>query len=328
MSPPEAAIPIAAAEWGPGHWPGDSGRDIAELFCGAEWTIAAWRFLPQLGTPCPLRLADTYGVTVLPMSVVDDHGRCRVVFSGGPLIDVGDALSSAVDPVAHTRRLLLAAREMLSPGDWLDLRPVRPDGLLGRTLGGSTRLPGFRTTVRPAGTSPAIARPGDTRPLSTKFTAHLRRAAATLSTEGELRWTRRVAPSTVELRAFLDRRAAQWQQRGMGTVPWPQQDAGFADFLAAAATGDSIVFDELSVGPRLAACDLYLHHGGRRLLYLRYFDVELARCSPGHLLLRESLRPERLADVHLTDFGRGAEPWKSRFGASDRALSWISLTAV
>jgi CelD/BcsL family acetyltransferase involved in cellulose biosynthesis len=313
---------------GHAEWDSLTAPGMATAFCGPAWTSAAWRHLPDLGTPHPMKLADKHGVTLLPTSVVDDVGRRRFVFAGGPLIDSGDALSSIADPVEHIRHLLEQARCALAARDWLDLRPVRPDSHLARSVARG-ELAGYTCRVAQAGTSPVI--PLGTPPastLSSRFDAKLSRRWAQITARGQLRWRRHWPVTAADIHRFLQHRQLHWTQR-RGALPWPQEEPGFDNFLATALTGPGTVtglIDELWLDGELVAQDLYVRQRAHLLQYMRWFHTGYARYTPGHLLVRHSLQAG-WAGVAQLDLGCGDEPWKYQFGATDTMLQWIALTA-
>jgi CelD/BcsL family acetyltransferase involved in cellulose biosynthesis len=315
------------------NWRALQAPGMASLFCGPSWTRAAWEHLPDMGAPYPLVYEDNAGVTMLPMSVVADGERRRIVFAGGPLIDAGDALSSASGPVQHTRRLIEQTRQLLAPGDRLDLRPIYPHSLIVRAMELGD-IDGFAVHVQSAGVSPSVTLGSEPAPhLKSKFAGQLRQKSRRLTERGPISWRRRHRLLDADVRQFLERRAEQWPERRRGEVPWPQARPDFIDFVVALATScenteTRTFIDELLVGDEVVAQDLYLDCVSHRLLYMRWFNIEYSSYAAGHLLVQLSMESEQLEGVTVLDFGRGDEDWKYSFGADDRELLWLNLTAI
>lgn len=81
----------------------------------------------------------------------------------------------------------------------------------------------------------------------------------------------------------------------------------------------------LSVGTRPAAATVSLVHGDRWGLFNSAFDPVLGKFAPGMVLVADLVR--RAAEEGLTslDLLRGDEPYKYRFGATDRPLTRLDL---
>jgi CelD/BcsL family acetyltransferase involved in cellulose biosynthesis len=64
---------------------------------------------------------------------------------------------------------------------------------------------------------------------------------------------------------------------------------------------------------RAVACHLGFHLGGRFLWYKPTFEIDLARRSPGEVLLRNLILRAESESARVFDFGLGEEPFKNRF---------------
>ncbi len=82
----------------------------------------------------------------------------------------------------------------------------------------------------------------------------------------------------------------------------------------------------LRIGGEIAAVQYNLLARGVCYLYLSGFDPRCGRFSPGMLLLRESIRCAIEEGARELDFLRHREPFKYRWGASDRVNYTLRIT--
>ncbi|HKJ57255.1 MAG TPA: GNAT family N-acetyltransferase, partial [Nitriliruptoraceae bacterium] len=98
------------------------------------------------------------------------------------------------------------------------------------------------------------------------------------------------------------------------------------------ALADEFVDDDvmrlhvLSVGDRPAAATVSLVDGDRWGLYNSAFDPVLSSFAPGMVLVTELIREAADQDLATFDLLRGDEPYKYRFGATDRVIQRVDVT--
>ena len=118
------------------------------------------------------------------------------------------------------------------------------------------------------------------------------------------RWSATPHPSL-----FLDAR----QQRFYRTLTQYASPAGWLRFTRIAADGRPIAFH---FG--------FIYHGSF-MWYKPTFAIELARHSPGEVLLRQLLLRAIEESAHTFDFGLGDEPFKQRFATHTHSVRDIGL---
>lgn len=139
----------------------------------------------------------------------------------------------------------------------------------------------------------------------------------------------------------VDQVAAEDIEQGLDTFFAMQADAaspkaGFfqRDVMRTffSALADEFVADDvmrlhvLSVGDRPAAATVSLVDGDRWGLYNSAFDPVLSSFAPGMVLVTELIREAAEQDLATFDLLRGDEPYKYRFGATDRVIERVNVT--
>lgn len=81
----------------------------------------------------------------------------------------------------------------------------------------------------------------------------------------------------------------------------------------------------LDVGGRPAAATVSLVWGGAWALYNSAYDLALSALSPGMVLVGELIRLAAREKCDVFDLLRGNEPYKYRFGPSDRLLERVTI---
>lgn len=100
----------------------------------------------------------------------------------------------------------------------------------------------------------------------------------------------------------------------------------FAALADEFARDDVFRLHVLSVGDRPAAATVSLVDGHRWGLYNSAFDPVLANFAPGMVLVTELLREAADQGLATFDLLRGDEPYKYRFGATDRVIEHVTVT--
>jgi CelD/BcsL family acetyltransferase involved in cellulose biosynthesis len=116
------------------------------------------------------------------------------------------------------------------------------------------------------------------------------------------------------LDGFFDQHVARWALTCCPSLfTDPRQRQFYERLTDVAAHAGWLRFTRLD----WQACPIAFHYGfsyrGRYLWYKPSFAVDLARRSPGEVLLRQVLLSAGAEDAHVFDFGLGEEMFKARF---------------
>lgn len=281
------------------------------VFSSAAWVLAAWRHLPELGSPAVLRAGDRSATWLLPLSVRRRHEAATISLAGAPLGDAHGLVGPAHPwPEGLGARALECLLEACGTGGSVELDALaRTDALAGALEMAAGE---WQVEREP---SPVIA---VTRtPVSSSHDKRWRR----LGREGSLA-VRIVAGAGLRaavIEDFVQCRLARWHAQGrldqLGEV---ERLPGFPRFLGQAASvlaraGQARLW-VLLVDGKPAAQDLHLGPASAPLLYMRDYDLSFAPWSVGRLLLEATLLRLRTAGVQALETGRGDEPYKMMAG--------------
>ena len=158
--------------------------------------------------------------------------------------------------------------------------------------------------------------------LDAKGRQNLRRARRIAEGMGTVA-TEILAPSPEEVPRLLDEayavEAAGWKSReGSPLVRAPLLGDFFRRYAAAAADAGELRVCFLRIGGRAAAMKLAAVTGGRFWLLTMGFAEEFERCSPGTLLLADTLAYAARSGLRSYEFLGAMEPWVRAWGAADR----------
>jgi CelD/BcsL family acetyltransferase involved in cellulose biosynthesis len=131
-----------------------------------------------------------------------------------------------------------------------------------------------------------------------------------------------------EILPHLDEFFAQHRERWAAT-PFPSlfcdeaQQRFYRLLATSAADAGWLRFTRLDWQGRAIAFHFGFCHRGSFMWYKPSFGVDLARHSPGEVLLRQLLLAAIAEDAHTFDFGLGDEAFKARFATRvDRVRNW------
>ena len=119
---------------------------------------------------------------------------------------------------------------------------------------------------------------------------------------------------SANLSPFFDQHVARW-----ASTPFPslfvenRQRAFYRALVARAADAPWLRFTRLDWNSRPIAYHFGFHYCGSYMWYKPSFDIEVARRSPGEVLLRQLLFAAVDEQAEVFDFGLGDEPFKQRF---------------
>ena len=150
-------------------------------------------------------------------------------------------------------------------------------------------------------------------PLEAGRRSDLRRAHRNAEKIGPVR-CQIVSPTPTELDPLLDEalrvEAAGWKgRRGTALATDPAQSAFYRRYAAAACRAGILRLCFLHVGDRIAAMQFAVESEERFWLLKVGYDEAFARCSPGMLLLRETVRHAANRGLRSYEFLGAPEPW-------------------
>ena len=128
------------------------------------------------------------------------------------------------------------------------------------------------------------------------------------------------------LDGFFQQHIARWKDTPyLSLFLDPRQQSFYRAFAGAAASAGWLGFTRL----RWENQDIAYHYGfcyaGTFLWYKPSFAIELAKRSPGEVLLRHLINAAVNERAHTFDFGMGEEAFKSRFATHVRYIRNFGL---
>jgi CelD/BcsL family acetyltransferase involved in cellulose biosynthesis len=151
------------------------------------------------------------------------------------------------------------------------------------------------------------------RRLSARRQSDLRRARRRAQRLGRVS-CEVLSPGPAELEPLMDRalhvEAAGWKGRERtALVHDSTRQAFFRRYAAAASSKGILRVCLLQIGDRVAAMQVAVETGGRFWLLKIGYDERFARCSPGSLLMLETIRHAALRELRSYEFLGNAESW-------------------
>jgi CelD/BcsL family acetyltransferase involved in cellulose biosynthesis len=301
-------------------WSALRARPPASL-CGSKaWVKSAFEIAHPSAKPVVVTVEeDGRLVGLLALALHAGPGRGLVRFAGAPHNDLNDLMLAPGAPLDVARAAVLALTDLNEEGYALRLEALDPDGALA-AAGYSTGL--FRCAIdEPA---PAIDLRGPWREAASaqrrkQWERKLRRLKDAHevefdSIEGKVMLEE--IPLFVSLRE--ERRLATGREPDLPPVPF------FEAVVRRLSDMSTCAFFEMRIDGAPVARDLYLLDRPVALMWLRALDPTWQQMPCGHLLLRETAEALAGAGYEVLDLGRGAEPYKSFFGAAARELLQVS----
>lgn len=296
-------------------WSQLSARSPASVIGSPPWLEAAFASTHRGMEPLLLASEGEAGMTgLLPLAIDDSGAAC---LAGAPYNDLSDVLVLPGHEIEATEALLAAAGALADRGVEVTLHSIDPHGVLVRV---DADVGAFEWSAeRPA---PEIVLDRD---LEEKVSGRRRR------TWGNRR--RRIEQDhTVEFRMVAEghevlaslpsfERLRELRRQATGRPAERPPVALVAEAVKRLAEeGEAIAFFEMVVDGDVVASDLYLLDPPVALMWLRGLDPAWQAFPCGHLLLAWTARRLRSQGYEVLDMGRGNEPYKFIFGASDRVL--------
>ena len=277
----------------------------ATAFQRPGWLLAYRRWFGHGGEPrvAVLRRGDRL-VGVVPLEV--RGGRAGWIGEG-----ITDYLDAIVEPDVEPALLAEAVRRVTIGAYVLELSALRPcSPLLAAPLGGTLA----------AGTPSPVTTLADAR-APRRLEGEQRRLARLAS-----RWIDERDDSPALLDALFDLHRARWESRGEPGVLAAAGLAGFhREALAALARHEVVRLIGLVIDGRVRAVLHGFAEHGRFQCYLSGFAPELAKLSPGRLLVARAIERAKDDGQFELDFLRGQEPYKYEWGAVDRPAATLRV---
>jgi CelD/BcsL family acetyltransferase involved in cellulose biosynthesis len=128
------------------------------------------------------------------------------------------------------------------------------------------------------------------------------------------------------LEDFFEQHVKRWQETEHPSLFLdPVQREFYRHLTTLAADSGWLRFTRVVWEGRPIAYHFGFHYRGRYLWYKPSFEIELARRSPGEVLLRQLLLAAEQEGAAMFDFGLGDEPFKQRFASSVEQVHTLGL---
>jgi CelD/BcsL family acetyltransferase involved in cellulose biosynthesis len=242
-----------------------------------------------------------------------DQGMVFFVGSGGSdyLDFVGDTSDASV-----LDGLLETARDEAPGFVGFRFYHVPDRSPTGARLAAAAERLGLRCVDEGAIPAPRLDLTDSDAALAARSKKSLRRHAGWFRQNGrlEVEHLTRAAAILPWLDPFFDQHVARWAGTSSPSLfVDPAQRRFYRELVQEADGAGWLRFTCVRWDDRPIAFHLGFHHAGRWLWYKPSFDVELARRSPGEVLLAALLDRATEESARTFDFGLGDEPFKRRF---------------
>lgn len=287
----------------------------ATAFQRPQWCIPWYRHLLQ-GTPCAVAVwcgARLEGL--LPLFRWRDGDRDVLSLAGAGVSDYQDLLvATNARDACGAGEVIAAIEAQLASLAWdrVELSEIRDGSALLRL-----QLPGIEQIEdqeRCLGLTLGASKALDALPaaLRHEIAYQRRRAAREVGIESVVLPAAEIAASLARLHQ------ARWHARGQDGLLSPDRCAFLGDAVARLSGGGHAFGVGVRFGRELAAVMLVLVDPDAARCYLGGFDPEHARRSPGVLAIAGAIEEAHARGAREIDFLRGTEPYKYRWGATDR----------
>ena len=291
----------------------------ATPFMTGEWLRAWWRCFGR-GRLLPIVVRDG-GEPVLLAPLFADGGMVYFVGAGGSdYLDFPGA-PAAPDTLA---RVLALAREHTPGFVGFCFHHVPEDSATPHALRAAAALLDMDCVCEGEQVAPALDLRGDPERAA--------RAASKRSLVRHERWFAREGALEVHhldagaaiaprLDAFFEQHVARWRDTGHPSLFLdPAQRRFYHELTREAGATGWLRFTSVEWRGRPIACHFGFCYRGSYLWYKPSFAIDLARRSPGEVLLRHLLLAAREERTHCFDFGLGDEAFKQRFASGARQV--------
>jgi len=259
-------------------------------------------------------------------------------YDGDPLVVrvslLGSGISDYLGITAAPELAVDAARRIYewlaeTDDDWhvCDLQELRP----GCALLHCERPVELAAREVPGSICPVLALPPDfgklESGLDSKFCRNLRNAGHRLARAGNPEIVAAPADANELMHALFRLHRSRWEERGQAGVLAAEAVERFhleaADRLVRSG---ALRLMGLRLNGEIIAVQYSLFGKGCYFCYLSGFDPAYAACSPGALLIAETIRRAIAEGCREVDFLRQREPFKYQWGARDRSSRRLVVT--
>jgi CelD/BcsL family acetyltransferase involved in cellulose biosynthesis len=307
-----------------------------ESFCGEDKLVSAWRRLEEHSS---LPMQSHAFASALADTLLAERD-IKVFF-----VPRGDEIAALLplcrEPGKLARWTMLGAHEVCEPGDALCRNPEAARLLAeamvadGRALevdrlpAGSPLIAALRSamrgkgwvSVRPATPTPTISLDSRWKDPPACFNSgrrsDFRRAARRAGEHGEVTFEI-LSPEPAEFDALFDEAVGvelrSWKREaGTAIAADRTKESCFRHFFRSACEQGTLRIAFMRIGGRAAAMQMALECLDRFWLFKIGFDEEYERCSPGTLLMLETLGWAAKRDLRAYELLGNVEPWIAHF---------------
>ena len=321
----DRALDALAGEWQALH----AAAPTATPFQSWEWARAWWSHRRK-GRLHVLTARDDTGALVglLPLVVAAYGPTRRVTFLGAPEADYQDLLAAPAHADAVCAAFARALADGASGWDVINLPDVREGSALATLAPPSPALASRRYTHR---ICPFVALDGGDdwrRAAGKELRARIGRKSRKLARDFEVAFDLAGAadlPHALDDLFWLhDRR---WRRRGLrGAFARPSVRRFHRDLAARFCGRGWLRLHRLRVDGKTRAAFYCFADHGRVYYYLSGFNLELARYSPGAVLMARAVDDARAGGARAFDLLRGDENYKREWGARDSRTVRVVVT--
>lgn len=303
----------------------------ATPFQRPEWLLPWWRHFGS-GAPAMLEMrlrGELVGLA--PLYVRHDANGERV------LAMIGTGNTDYVDVIAcpSHRRAIVATlvsyiADTRTEWDRCELGPLAA----GSPLLGARAPTGCQVEAEVMDVCPVLSLSGATHDVAnsipSRFLAQLRYTARRLKRDHDVRFQaadRASAPALLDALFMLH--GARWESRGSDGVLADERTRAFHHDVATAMAEQGLLrLYAMRVDGEIAAAFHGFRDPKRLYYYIGGFDPAFGRHSAGSLVILHAIEAAARDGATEVDFLRGAEPYKYRWGATDRGVSAWRLRAA
>ena len=309
-------------------WELSGSRSVFQRY---EWIRAWWESVSQphwrLMVFGLYRGEDLAGIAPLYCAAGDRLERADLEFAGHPYSDYQSFVVKDGD-IRAIRSLLKMVVDTVAPNGKLILNEIVQFSELSLVLGEADTSRSIVSSYRWSTPCPRLAvRENDEGVRAVLNKQSLRRRRKRLSNRGTMRVQHYTDPETISrhLPAFFAQHIARWRATKFPSLFENSINRHFYERLTSelGRLGD-IVFSSLSLSDRQVAFHFGFRSSDDLLWYKPSFDIGLADCAPGEVLLGHLIEYAADQGYAALDFTRGNEPFKSRFASQvDYNVSYL-----
>ncbi len=301
----------------------------ATPFQSPEWLLTWWRhfggnMLWVLALRNRGRLA---GLAPLFIHPIQEHKKRQVSFIGAGITDYLDFLIEPEIADAGTRLIMEHLALHRSRWDICDFRDIRPGSpLLHAEIPGHLEVRRMSPDVCPVLPLPATVEEFYAG-LPTSYRIRVRRAQKAMAKYGDMRIETADEDTFPEfLDALFRLHQARWLQRNLsGVLSRYDIQAFHWDAAAGLLKRGCLRLYVMRKGEITAAALYAFAYGSRVYCYLGGFAPEMARLSPGTVIMGHAIEDAIRSGRREFDFLRGKENYKYVWGAKDRVSHRLVL---